>query len=721
MKSRAKQDAGRRMEGRFSSRLSNKSGSGRHRAFRTAPEFFRLAVESLSEYALITTDRDRRISSWSGPAARMFGYSESEIIGQSISRLFTPEDVAKGIDKREFEEALEKGRMDDERWHVRKDGTRLWCYGLSFPLRDEKGAFRGFIKLIRDDSDRKTKDDLLREKEERLRLAAESTGLGTWDYSVAKGALQLSPRAAELFGLGAEPEGCRLEQFIERIEPEDRDRVRRALERCLAVRGDREAELEYRVRMPDGALRWVRTLARAFYERGAGEGAAPNRLLGTVVDVTESRKRLAQERELNQELERRVRLRTTELTALNKELESFAYSASHDLRAPIRKISAYTQAILEGGKSPLHGDDRRYFERIRAAAGTMHRLIDETLALAQVTRKPLESADCDLSALARDVAAELREQDPARQVEFVIADGLRVQADRELLSRALRSLLENAWKFTSRHPTARIEFGLRGGVGHPVYFVEDDGAGFDMRYAQNLFGAFRRLHGESEYPGTGVGLAMTERIIRRLRGRIWAEAEVERARRSSSRWEPRANESDAALRGRRQRRHRARAARLPPSAAGRRDDGRARWSRGSRGSLPGLRGGPAAAGGDPHRSQDAADGRSGAAAAREGGLSPAAHPRRGPQLLGLRRGHQGTAPAGGSPVSDEAGRSGRLRGHRQRAARGHEARASAVRPGVKAWIRRRAQREWMWRQLERIIRAEKERDAANAQLGDGLR
>ena len=169
--------ASRRMRGNFTSRISDKFEGGRHRSFRGVPDFFRLAVESLSEYAVLTMDKDLLISSWSGPATEIFGYKESEIIGESVSCLFTPEDIAQGNDKREYVKALNKGRQADQRWHVCKDGRRIWCYGLSFPLKDEKNITRGFVQLIRNDANRKRMDDLLHASDERLSLAAESTGL----------------------------------------------------------------------------------------------------------------------------------------------------------------------------------------------------------------------------------------------------------------------------------------------------------------------------------------------------------------------------------------------------------------------------------------------------------------------------------------------------------------------------------------------------------------
>lgn len=516
------------MKGRYSSRLSNKTSGGRYKSFRAVPEYYRLAVESLKEYALITMDKDLIIGGWSGPAVALFGYAESEIVGKSISILFTPEDRTLGIDESEFAKALKNGREDDERWHMRRDGRRIWCYGISFPLKDETGEVRGFVKLVRDDTDRKLLSDRLHENEERLRLAAESTGLGTWDFDVDQRTLQLSERAAVLFGLGTAPTAAGFEQFLERIHSEDRYEIAAQFQKCLAAAGTSQSNMEYRIVMPTGAVRWVLTLVRAFGAAGPVQNAEKvTRLIGTVVDITDMKRRQAEAEAVNEQLELKVRERTVSLTLVNKELETFVYSASHDLRAPIRKIAAFSQAILETDADKLSLAGRRYFDRITFAASKMERLIDDILRLARATRKPLSSAECDLTEIARAIAGELHDEDPTRSVDFVIADGATVKGDKELLMIALRNLLGNAWKFTGKHSHARIEFGVLTAEGRQVYFVKDDGAGFDMQFAHKLFGAFQRLHPDEEFAGTGVGLGMVERIIRRHHGRVWAEGRLE--------------------------------------------------------------------------------------------------------------------------------------------------------------------------------------------------
>lgn len=229
-------------------------------------------------------------------------------------------------------------------------------------------------------------------------------------------------------------------------------------------------------------------------------------------------------RSTNEELESR----TAELEFMKKEIESFSYSVSHDLRAPLRSIDGFSQALLEDYADKLNEQGKDYLQRLRAAAQHMGKLIDDMLRLSRVTRDKMEIETVDLSALAQMIAAELQGTQPERQAEFVVAPGITVQGDARLLRIALENLLGNAWKFTGKRPRARIELGVTLQEGKPVYFVRDDGAGFNMAYADKLFVVFQRLHTEAEFPGIGIGLAIVNRIIHRHGGRIWAEGAVEK-------------------------------------------------------------------------------------------------------------------------------------------------------------------------------------------------
>jgi signal transduction histidine kinase len=228
------------------------------------------------------------------------------------------------------------------------------------------------------------------------------------------------------------------------------------------------------------------------------------------------------------ELEQRVTERTQELAATNKELEAFAYSVSHDLRAPLRSIDGFSQAILEDYAERLDSTGQDHLRRVRHAAQRMSALIDDMLNLSKVTRSPIHREPLDLTVMARSIVEELRHDDPIRKVECQIEEGLSATGDFQLLRAALDNLIGNSWKYTSGHAAAKIEFGRVQGNGKSPFFVRDDGAGFDPRHSARLFGAFQRLHTEAEFPGTGIGLATVQRIIHRHGGEIWAEGAVEK-------------------------------------------------------------------------------------------------------------------------------------------------------------------------------------------------
>jgi PAS domain S-box-containing protein len=247
------------------------------------------------------------------------------------------------------------------------------------------------------------------------------------------------------------------------------------------------------------------------------------RFVAMVSDITERKRAEDEIHRLNTDLERKVIERTAQLEAANKELESFSYSVSHDLRAPLRGIDGFSQALVEDYADKLDDQGKGYLQRVRAASQRMAELIDDMLKLARVTRAPLQRQAVDLSSLAHSIIAELQRTQPQRSVDIVIEPDLNASGDPRLLRVLLENLLGNAWKFTGKQPRPRIELGARHDNGMPVYFVRDNGAGFDIKYAHKLFGAFQRLHTVTEFPGTGIGLATVQRIVHRHGGRAWAE------------------------------------------------------------------------------------------------------------------------------------------------------------------------------------------------------
>ena len=232
-------------------------------------------------------------------------------------------------------------------------------------------------------------------------------------------------------------------------------------------------------------------------------------------------------RKAHDELEERVRQRTADLELANRELEAFSYSVSHDLRAPLRSIDSFTRLLQEDCGDKLDDEGKDNLQRVRAASKRMDQLIEDMLNLARVTRGELRMEPVNLSSLAQEIIGELAVREPEREVHLLIAPAVVVSGDGNLLRIALGNLLGNAWKFTSKREEAKIEFGVIRQEGRPVYFVRDNGAGFDMVFARKLFGAFQRLHTTKDFPGTGIGLAIVQRVIHRHEGRVWAEGTVD--------------------------------------------------------------------------------------------------------------------------------------------------------------------------------------------------
>lgn len=236
---------------------------------------------------------------------------------------------------------------------------------------------------------------------------------------------------------------------------------------------------------------------------------------------------LAQEVEARRRAEEEVRSYNLRLEAANKELEAFSYSVSHDLRAPLRSMDGFARVLMEKYAPLLDEQGRDYLNRVRAASQRMGALIEDLLKLSRLTRAELKLTRVDLSELAADIAQELKTASPEPPVEFKLTQGLVVQADRSLLRQALENLLSNAWKFSGRVERPLVEVGVEEVDGQRVLFVRDNGAGFDMAHADRLFAPFQRLHSDSEFPGTGIGLAIVQRVINRLGGRIWVRAALD--------------------------------------------------------------------------------------------------------------------------------------------------------------------------------------------------
>ena len=368
---------------------------------------------------------------------------------------------------------------------------------------------------------RRHAESALRRSEERFRIVAQATHDAVWDWDLVTDTLERNESMQDLFGYTTEQIQPGMQWWDDHIHPDDRERVLSGIH-SLINGGGRLWAAEYRFRRGDGSFAYVFDRGQVIHDRGK-----PLRMIGAMMDITARKQAEEEIRGLNESLERRVLERTAQLEVANAELETFSYSVSHDLRAPLRSIEGFSKMLLEDYADRLDEQGKHYLERVDAASQRMGLLIRDLLTLAQVSHHNLQRVSVDLSALAHAIAADLQQQQPNRTVAFVIADRLQANGDAHLVRVLLENLLGNAWKYTSKHAAARIELGTTSPEGGRVYFVRDDGAGFDMRHAAKLFMPFQRLHTLTEFEGSGIGLATVQRITHLHGGRVWAESREE--------------------------------------------------------------------------------------------------------------------------------------------------------------------------------------------------
>jgi len=449
--------------------------------------------------------------------ARMHGYSVEEMIGKPFLSLF-PSDCWR--DTITFMQNLnEFGHLTHESYHLRKDGTVFPVFLDITLVKDRQGKPLYRIMTLLDISDRKQAEADLLASEKKLRSILENMPV-MLDAVDSQGNIIVWNQECERVTGYSATEIIGNPQAWEMMYPDPIYREKMISE-WMEI-GHNYRNWEWDLVTKNGETKTISwSNISAFFPVPAWEG------WGVGVDITERKKAELEVTQLNQTLEQRVKERTTELAAANKELEAFSYSVSHDLRAPLRGIDGFSKVLLERYSEQLDDRAKHYLDRIRAGTQRMGELIEDMLMLSRVTRAEMKRSTVNLSQIAQEVSENLNESQPERSVQWNITPEITALGDSALLRIVLENLLSNSWKFTSKCTQTQIEFGTTILPDRTLaYFVKDNGVGFDMTYVNKLFIAFQRLHSINEFPGTGVGLAIVQRIIHRHGGIVWAEGTI---------------------------------------------------------------------------------------------------------------------------------------------------------------------------------------------------
>ena len=460
----------------------------------------RAAIVDFSTDAILSKDRECRVTEWNRGAERMYGYSAAEIIGRPVSGLVP---AGRRVKEQAIFDRILSGEVIDAYTTQRlaRDGSLIDVSLAASAMRDESGVIVGASSIARDITEQTRVSEALRERE-LFRGGFEHSPIGMALENLDGTLVRVNTAFVRLLGYDRPDElaGVTLAS-ITHADDVARDRAGR---RAMLAAGTPSTREKRYLRRDGGVVQVISASTVVNDSHGA-----PTAVFMQVKDVTESR-----------QAKPRARLRKSELLAANQELEAFAYSLAHDLRAPLRAIDGFGAALSRRYGDALEDSGRSMLARMRAASKRMGELIDAMLLLSELTRRELSPSTVDLSALSREIADELRSRDPSRHVAFVIEDRLQTVGDPRLVSVLMENLLENAWKFTSLCEHPRIEV-VRDGT--DVFAVRDNGAGFDMAFAELLFTPFSRLHRDDEFPGTGIGLTTVQRIVRRHGGAVWGE------------------------------------------------------------------------------------------------------------------------------------------------------------------------------------------------------
>ncbi len=463
--------------------------------------------------AVITTDENFLIKSWNSGAERMYGWAAQEVMGARGEEVFQTE-FSSTTRTEALQVLRDTGKFSAEVTQVRKDRTRFPVETRTVTIPSANGNAAGFISVNRDITERKRAEEDMLESEVRYHRVLDTMMEGCqiidfdWRYKYVNEVVA---------GQGKrKPEELPGHTMMEMYPGIEQTELFSILQQSMEERTSRRMENQFV--FPDGDFGWFELSIQP----------VPEGIFILSTDITERKRAENEIQQLNEKLEERVIERTAQLHGANKELEAFSYSVSHDLRAPLRAISGYTSILVEDYASLLDEEGRRICDVITAEALRMGELIDDLLSFSRLSRKEMQTAKVDMKALAFSVYGELTTKEQRERIDFSVGKLPQAAGDPALLHQVWVNLISNAIKFSSGKERAVIELGTKRIEDELIYYVRDNGAGFDIQYADKLFGVFQRLHSEDEFEGTGVGLAIVQRIVQRHGGRVWAEGDVDK-------------------------------------------------------------------------------------------------------------------------------------------------------------------------------------------------
>jgi PAS domain S-box-containing protein len=453
--------------------------------------------------------------------AHMFGYNSPAEIIAAINNVGAQLYLYPEQRKEVIDILAANGEMEPREFEaVRRDGTPFWVLIAVAEVIDANGNLLYYEGTSMDITMRKRTEKALKENEERFKKVIECSGVWIWEVDAKGMYTYVSPMEENILGYKTD-EIIGKKYFYDSFAPEIKVEMTKAALGVFAEKGV-FTNLENANIHKDGHIVILSTSGSPLLD-------AKGNLLGyrgADTDITLRKQGEEEIKRINAELEQRVHERTFQLETINKELESFSYSVSHDLRSPLRSIDGFSNLLLKNYSNLLDDQGKDYFQRVMKASRRMGLLIDDLMKLSRFTRIEMKRGITNLSSIAESIVEEFKSADPERQINIFIQPGMIANVDSDLIQNALQNLFDNAWKYSKNKADAKIEFGAMEKDGNTVYYVRDNGAGFDMKYVDKLFSAFQRLHSDDEFEGTGIGLATVNRIIHRHGGTIWAEGAV---------------------------------------------------------------------------------------------------------------------------------------------------------------------------------------------------